>query len=214
MGPRRVWAQPARRADLGSRERRVTRRDVAGSYVGVRGRLRDRAAAPRSCGTSRSGSGRWSSPTTSGGCTSARRRRSAASPCSVGLLIGMLVAWRSGSFTEVFGGTTEPIGVVVAAVIIVAGRRHRRPPRRVGAGQGGRHGAGRQRPGVLGRVDLRVPGAVRGHVHPVHRLVVPDQRDLGAGHDHGHQLHRRSRRLGGRHRGHLGRAPSSSTRSA
>lgn len=37
----------------------------------------------------------------------------------VGLLVGMLVAWRMGSFAEVFGGTTEPIGVVVAAMIIV-----------------------------------------------------------------------------------------------
>src|SRR6516162_2563843 len=36
----------------------------------------------------------------------------------VGLLVTMLVAWRSGAFTEVFTGTTEPIGVAVAAVII------------------------------------------------------------------------------------------------
>jgi UDP-GlcNAc:undecaprenyl-phosphate/decaprenyl-phosphate GlcNAc-1-phosphate transferase len=36
-----------------------------------------------------------------------------------GLLVGMLVAWRLGPFSEVFGGTTEPLGVVAAAVIIV-----------------------------------------------------------------------------------------------
>src|SRR4029077_1244822 len=38
----------------------------------------------------------------------------------VGLLVAMLVAWRSGAFTEVFSGTTEPIGVIVAAIIISA----------------------------------------------------------------------------------------------
>jgi UDP-GlcNAc:undecaprenyl-phosphate GlcNAc-1-phosphate transferase len=37
----------------------------------------------------------------------------------VGLLVGMLVAWRMGTFSEVFGGSTQPIGVVVAATIIV-----------------------------------------------------------------------------------------------
>lgn len=36
-----------------------------------------------------------------------------------GLLLAMLVAWRIGSFTAVFGGSTEPIGVVLAAVVVV-----------------------------------------------------------------------------------------------
>lgn len=38
----------------------------------------------------------------------------------VGLLVGMLVAWRMHAFAEVFSGTTEPLGVVIAAVLILA----------------------------------------------------------------------------------------------
>jgi UDP-GlcNAc:undecaprenyl-phosphate/decaprenyl-phosphate GlcNAc-1-phosphate transferase len=37
-----------------------------------------------------------------------------------GLLVGMVVAWRLDAFGEVFSGSTEPIGVVVAATLIIA----------------------------------------------------------------------------------------------
>lgn len=36
-----------------------------------------------------------------------------------GLLVGMLVAWRMDAFGEIFAGSTEPLGVVVAAVLIL-----------------------------------------------------------------------------------------------
>lgn len=36
-----------------------------------------------------------------------------------GLLAGMAVAWRMDAFDEVFSGTTEPLGVVIAAVIMI-----------------------------------------------------------------------------------------------
>jgi UDP-GlcNAc:undecaprenyl-phosphate GlcNAc-1-phosphate transferase len=37
-----------------------------------------------------------------------------------GLLVGMVVAWRLDAFGEVFSGSTEPIGVVIAATLIIA----------------------------------------------------------------------------------------------
>ncbi len=37
----------------------------------------------------------------------------------VGLLVGMVVAWRLDAFGEVFSGSTEPIGVVIAATLII-----------------------------------------------------------------------------------------------
>jgi UDP-GlcNAc:undecaprenyl-phosphate GlcNAc-1-phosphate transferase len=37
-----------------------------------------------------------------------------------GLLVGMLVAWRMDAFDEIFAGSTEPLGVVIAAVLILA----------------------------------------------------------------------------------------------
>jgi UDP-GlcNAc:undecaprenyl-phosphate/decaprenyl-phosphate GlcNAc-1-phosphate transferase len=36
-----------------------------------------------------------------------------------GLLLGMLVAWRMDAFSEIFSGSTEPLGVVIAAVIMI-----------------------------------------------------------------------------------------------
>ena len=84
-------------------------------------------------------------------------------------------------------------------------RRHRRPPRGVGPGQGVGHRAGRQRAGVLGREHPVVARAVRQHVRARSQLVVPAERDLGARHVQRHQLHRRARRVGGRHRRDRGR---------
>jgi UDP-GlcNAc:undecaprenyl-phosphate/decaprenyl-phosphate GlcNAc-1-phosphate transferase len=36
-----------------------------------------------------------------------------------GLLLGMLVAWRMEAFSEIFSGSTEPLGVVIAAMIMI-----------------------------------------------------------------------------------------------
>jgi UDP-GlcNAc:undecaprenyl-phosphate GlcNAc-1-phosphate transferase len=38
----------------------------------------------------------------------------------VGVLAGMLAAWLMGDFAEVFGGSTEPLGLIIAAVIMLA----------------------------------------------------------------------------------------------
>jgi UDP-GlcNAc:undecaprenyl-phosphate GlcNAc-1-phosphate transferase len=38
----------------------------------------------------------------------------------VGVLAGMLAAWLMGDFAEVFGGSTEPLGLMIAAVIMLA----------------------------------------------------------------------------------------------
>lgn len=37
-----------------------------------------------------------------------------------GVLVGMLVAWRTDAFAAIFSGSTEPLGVVIAAVLILA----------------------------------------------------------------------------------------------
>jgi UDP-GlcNAc:undecaprenyl-phosphate/decaprenyl-phosphate GlcNAc-1-phosphate transferase len=37
----------------------------------------------------------------------------------LGLLVGMFVAWRMDAFDEIFSGSTEPLGVLIAAVIIL-----------------------------------------------------------------------------------------------